>query len=45
MSAELIAAVAVGVALVGVILTSNRGLRQDMVRVEARPDGWIGALQ
>ena len=45
MSAELIATVAVGVVLVAVILTSNRGPRQDMVRVEARLDGRIGALE
>ena len=45
MSGEMIAIVAVGVALVGVILMSNRGLRQDMVRVEARLDGRIGALE
>ena len=36
MSGEMIAIVAVGVALAGVILTSNRGLREDMARMEAR---------
>ena len=36
MSGEMIAIVAVGVALAGVILTSNRGLRQDMARLESR---------
>ena len=45
MSGELIAIVAVGVALAGVILTSNRGLRQDMARMESRLDERIGALE
>ena len=38
MSGEIIAILAVGVALAGVILTSNRGLRQDMARMESRLD-------
>ena len=36
MSGEMIAIVAVGVALAGVILTATRGLRQDMSRLETR---------
>ncbi len=36
MSGEMIAILAVGVALVGLILTSNRGLRQDMRQLEAQ---------
>ena len=36
MSGEMIAILAVGVALVGVILTSNRGLRQDIRQDMAR---------
>ena len=36
MSGEMIAIVAVGVALAGVILTATRGLRQDMARLETR---------
>ena len=39
MSGELIAIVAVGVALAGVILTATRGLRQDMARLEERING------
>ena len=38
MSGEMIAIVAVGVALAGVILTATRGLRQDMARLESRLD-------
>ena len=45
MSGELIAIVAVGVALAGVILTATRGLRQDMARLESRLDGSIKALE
>ena len=36
MSVELIGIMAVGVALAGVILTSSRGLRQDMRRLDGR---------
>ena len=36
MSGEMIAIVAVGVALAGVILTATSGLRQDMARLETR---------
>ena len=39
MSGEIIAVVAVGVALAGVILTSNRGLRQDIRRLDERISG------
>ncbi len=35
----------VGVALVGLILTSIRGLRQDLARVESRLAAWMSALQ
>ena len=45
MSVELLAILAVGVALTGVILTATRGLRQDMGRLEARLDERIGALE
>ena len=49
MSGELIAIVAVGAALAGLILTSSRGLRQDMrqdmARLESRLDGKIAALE
>ena len=49
MSGEMIAIVAVGVALAGVILTATRGLRQDirqdMARLESRLDERIGALE
>ena len=38
MSGEMIAILGVGVALAGMILTSSRGLRQDMVRLESRLD-------
>ena len=41
MSVELIGIVTVGVALAGVILTSSRGLRQDMRRLDER----IGGLE
>ena len=39
MSGEMIAIVAVGVALAGVILTATRGLRQDMARLDERING------
>ena len=49
MSGEMIAILAVGVALVGVILTSLKGtetrLREDVAKLEARLDGKIGALE
>ena len=49
MSGELIAILAVGVALVGVILTSLKGtetrLREDMAKLESRLDGKLGALE
>ena len=45
MSGEIIAIVTVGVALAGLILTSNRGLRQDLARVESRLDARISALE
>ena len=45
----LIVVLAMGVALAGLILTSNRGLRQDMrqdmTRMESRLDGSIRALE
>ena len=44
MTPEIIAIVTVGVALAGVILTSARGVRQDMARLESRLDGKIEAL-
>ena len=49
MSVELIAILAVGGALAGVILTGNRGLRQDirqdMARLETRLDERISGLE
>ena len=39
-----VALAGVGVALAGVILTSIRGVRQDMARLESRLDGKIDAL-
>ena len=45
MSGEIIAILAVGVALAGLILTSSRGLRQDMTRMESRLDGKISGLE
>ena len=49
MSGEMIAIVAVGVALAGVILTATRGLRQDirqdMARLETRLDERISGLE
>ena len=44
MTPEIIAIVTVGVALAGVILTSIRGVRQDMARLESLLDGKIDAL-
>ena len=40
----LVAMAVIGVALAGLILTTNRGLRQDMARMEKRLDGRIDAL-
>ena len=40
----LVAMAAIGVALAGLILTTNRGLRQGMARMEKRLDGRIDAL-
>ena len=49
MSGEIIAILAVGVALAGVILTSIRGLRQDirqdLARLESRLDERINGLE
>ena len=49
MSGEMIAILAVGGALVGVILTSLKGtetrLREDMAKLGFRLDGKIGALE
>ena len=49
MSGEIIAILAVGVALAGVILNSNRGLRQDVrqdiARLESRLDERIRGLE
>ena len=45
MSGEMIAILGVGVALAGMILTSSRGLRQDMVRLESRLDERINGLE
>ena len=41
----LIAVLAVGVTLAGLILTSNRGLRQDMAGMESRLDERINGLK
>lgn len=41
----LVAMAAIGVALAGLILATNRGLRQDMARMEQRLDGRIDALE
>ena len=41
----LIAVLVVGVTLAGLILTSNRGLRQDMARMESRLDERINGLK
>ena len=40
----LVAMAAIGVALAGWILSTNRGLRQDMARMEKRLDGRIDTL-
>ena len=45
MSGEMIAIVAVGVALAGVILTATRELRQDMARLETRLREYISQLR
>ena len=45
MSGEILAILAVGVALAGVILASNRGLRQDMAQMESRLDKRISGLE
>ena len=45
MSGEIFAILAVGVALAGVILTSNRGVRQDMAQMESRLDKRISGLE
>ncbi len=41
----LIALAAVGAALAGLILTSSRGLRQDMAQMERRLEGQINGLR
>ena len=41
----LVAMAAIGLALAGLILTTNRGLRQDMAQMEKRLDGRIDALE
>ena len=41
----LVAVLAIGATLAGLILTSSRGLRQDMARLESRLDGRIGGLE
>ena len=41
----LVAVLAIGAALAGVILTSNRGLRQDMAQMESRLDKRISGLE
>ena len=40
----LVAMAAIGIALAGLILATNRGLRQDMARMDKRLDGRIDAL-
>ena len=45
MSNELIALVAVGAALAGLILTTSRGLRQDMKQGKARLEAQINGLR
>ena len=45
MSGEILAILAVGVALAGLILTSSRGLRQDMAQMESRLDKRISGLE
>ena len=44
MSGEIMAIFGVGVALAGLIVSSARGLRQDMKQLEARFDARIGKL-
>ena len=44
MTGEIMTIVAVGVALAGVIISSIRGVRQNMARLESRLDGRIDAL-
>ncbi len=44
LAGNLIAILAVGVTLAGLIVASSRGLRQDMVRLEARLDEKINGL-
>ena len=44
MSGEIIAILAVGITLAGVIIASVRGVRQDITRLESRLDGRIDAL-
>lgn len=41
----LVAMAAIGVALAGLILATNRGLRQDMARMEKRLDGRFDSLE
>ena len=41
----LVAVLAIGAALAGLILTSNRGLRQDMAQMESRLDKRISGLE
>ena len=45
LAGTLIAILAVGATLAGLILTSIRGLRQDMVRLESRLDAKIDASE
>ena len=45
MSGEIIAILAVGVALAGLIVSSARGLRQDMKQLEVRLEARIGKLE
>ena len=45
MSGEIIAILAVGVALAGVMLTATRGVRQDVARLESRLEGKISGLE
>ena len=41
----LVAVLAIGATLAGLILTSNRGLRQDMAQMESRLDNRISGLE
>ena len=45
LASVLIAILAVGATLAGLIVASSRGLRQDMVRLEARLDEKINGLE